>query len=328
VVPTRSRCEHEPVIHHRISVPASLAASHRTYFGESGRAWIDALPVLAEDCLERWRLRPDGAPRSGAVALVLPVVRADGTPAALKLQPVDDETRGEPSALRAWAGRGAVSLLEDDPRTGAMLLERLDATRSLGTVKDDLAALRTLSVILAGLVDVPPPSGLRHLADVAAGVLDRVAPARSGLADASDRRLLDGCAASLREVLAEPGDRLLHWDLHYDNVLAALPSSGRDGWLAIDPKPLVGDPGFDLYPALWNRWGDVERSGDVTRHVRRRFDLMTEVVGLDRGRAAGWTLGRILQTVLWSAENGATRLPAVPAAIARILLDGSRRDGL
>lgn len=321
MVSFRRRWDHAAVIHDRVRVPDSLAASYRTHSGEAGRAWITALPTLAEECFDLWHLRPDGTPRNGAVALVLPVLRDDGTPAVLKLQPVDDETGGEPAALRSWAGHGAVSLLEADSRTGAMLLERLDAARSLHVVDDDMAALQTLSEILARLVAVPAPTGLRRLADVAGAVLDRVPAAQRRLADPSERRLLEACGASLREVLDEPGDRLLHWDLHYDNVLAALPSSGRDRWLAIDPKPLAGDPGFDLYPALWNRWDAVERSGGIPRSVRRRFDLMTEVVGLDRQRAAGWTLGRVLQTVVWTMESGETRLPAVPSAVAKILLN-------
>ncbi|MGR8010749.1 aminoglycoside phosphotransferase family protein [Streptomyces hypolithicus] len=123
--------------------------------------------------MDLWNLRLDGTPSNGAVALVLPVLREDGTRAALKLQPVDDETGGEPAALRSWAGHGAVSLLEADSRTGAMLLERLDATRSLNAVEDDMAALQTLSEILACLVAVPAPTGLRRLADVAAAVLDQ-----------------------------------------------------------------------------------------------------------------------------------------------------------
>src|SRR5690606_10428198 len=81
----------------------------------------------------------------------------------------------------------------------------------------------------------------------------------------------------------EPGDRLLHWDLHYDNVLAG----EREPWLAIDPKPLAGDPGFDLLPALDNRWDDVVAGGDVRRAVLRRFDLLVEALGLDPARSAG-----------------------------------------
>ena len=89
--------------------------------------------------------------------------------------------------------------------------------------------------------------------------------------------------------------------------------------MAIDPKPLVGDPGFDLLAALHNRWDDVIATGDVPRAVRRRFDLMTEILGLDRRRATVWTLARILQKALWEAENGASCSAAFDAAIAEAI---------
>jgi streptomycin 6-kinase len=309
----------------RIEVPEALVAWHHRFFGAAGRPWIDALPDLAADLLDRWQLRVDGAPTCGAVALVLPVLDADGTPGVLKLQPVDDETVGEPIALRAWNGRGAVRLLRHDPASGSMLLERLDS-RSLGTVDDDLAALKILSQLLSRLCAVPAPAGLRRLADVGAELLDRVPAALALVSDPVERRLLDRCVGALRELLPEPGDRLLHWDLHFDNVLAACPrtydSDEREPWLAIDPKPLAGDPGFELLAALHNRWSDVVATGDVPRAVRRRFDLMTETLGLDRQRAAGWTLVRVLQNALWDMENATTSWHTEPdRAVARALLD-------
>ncbi|MEV7971217.1 aminoglycoside phosphotransferase family protein [Sphaerisporangium sp. NPDC088356] len=305
-----------------ITVPEALAASQSRYNGESGRRWVAGLPDLAVLFLDRWRLRPDGRPAHGVAALVLPVLRADGTPAALKLQPADDESRGEPVALRAWAGNGAVNLLDHDPGTGTMLLERLEAARPLSSLPDDTVALRILAGLLARLVALPAPDGMRTLAEIAAAMVEELPKALPSLRDPSDRRLLQTCAASVREVLGEPGDRLLHWDLHYDNVLAAHPSTGREPWLAIDPKPLAGDPGFDLLPALDNRWDDIVATGDVPRAVRRRFDLMTEILGLDRRRATAWTLGRVLQNGLWDVKDGETALRPVQTAIAEALLRG------
>ncbi|AUG76250.1 hydroxyurea phosphotransferase [Kitasatospora sp. MMS16-BH015] len=307
--------------HHRIRVPEALAASYR---GDLGQAWVTALPVLAESFLDRWDLRLDGPPAHGVVALVLPVIRADGSLAMLKLQPVDEETRGEPLALRVWSGRDAVRLLDSDPDTGTMLLERLDASRSLAGVADDTAALQILSELLARLVASPAPAGLSLLADTATAMLDRLPHALRLLDAPADRQLLASCAAAVREVLPESGDRLLHWDLHYDNVLAQHPSSqpaGRTRWLAIDPKPLAGHPGFELLPALRNRWDDVVATGNVPRAVGYRFHLMTEVIGLDRRQATAWTLGRVLQNALWDIEDGAGTLQPEPAEIARALLD-------
>ncbi|MCP2165748.1 aminoglycoside phosphotransferase family protein [Goodfellowiella coeruleoviolacea] len=307
--------------HHRgFTVPAAFAAAHSTVDGVDWQAWIAALPELATDFLDRWRLRLDGPPAHGQVSLVLPVVRADGTPAALKLQPVTEEHATEPVGLRVWNGNGVVRLLDHDVESGTMLLERLDAARSLSSVADDMAATQILAELLARLVAVPAPAGLRTLADIAAAMLDEVPRALPALADPADRALLRTWASAVRELLPEPGDRLLHWDLHFDNVLATLPGSDRGPWLAIDPKPLAGDPGFDLWPALDNRWDDVVASGNVAAAVRRRFDLLTEVVGIDRERAVGWTLGRLLQNALWDVEDGETALPPAQVAIAEALL--------
>ncbi len=95
----------------------------------------------------------------------------------------------------------------------------------------------------------------------------------------------------------------------------SLPESGSPGWRSI-PKPLAGDPGFELLPALDNRWDEVEATGDVTRAVLRRFGLLTEILGLDRERATGWTLGCVPQNALWDLEDGKATLEPAQVAIA------------
>ena len=271
---------------------------HEKYSGEAGRLWIAGLPGLAAVYLHRWQLAIDGQVACGAVALIIPVTRSDGSRAVLKLQPVDDETGGEPAALQAWAGRGAARLLEHDPNSGAMLLERLDASRDLSTMEDDLAAARIIAELLVQLNSVPAPAGMRQLSDVAAATLAGAPEAVRLLGEPDERRLLINCAARFQELITDPIDnRLLHWDLHYFNTLSTL--DGASEWKAIDPKPLSGDSGFELLPALWNRWDDLVETGDASRALLRRFDLMTEVLGLDRSRAAGWTLGRVLQVAVW-----------------------------
>lgn len=290
-----------------VLVPVALRASHAKYFGNATAAWIQSLPDLVDRWRDEWQLRLDGAPQSGAVALVVPVVRADGTPAVLKLQPVDEETRGEPIALACWAGSGAVRLLEHDLSSGSMLLERLDATRSLDSIPEP-RAISVIAGLLRRLNRLPAPPGMRLLDDIAHRIVADAPPIVARATDADERSLLRTCTARLAELLTEPvARRLLHWDLHYDNVLARL--GDHDDWAAIDPKPLAGDPGFELLPALWNRWAEVTATGNIRRALLRRFDLMIEVQGIDAERAATWTLARVLQNALWDLGRlGATRL--------------------
>ncbi len=304
-----------------IVVPPELAELHQKYSGESGRTWISALPALAATYIDHWQLQVDGDSAFGAVALIIPVARRDGSKAVLKLQPVDDETGGEPAALQAWAGRGAVRLLEHEAGSGAMLLTRLDASRDLTVVEDDLAAARVIAELLVQLNSVRAPAGMRRLSDIAAATLAEAPDAVRLARDAEERRLLSDCASRLDEMITDPiEDRLLHWDLHYFNVLATLDPSRR--WTAIDPKPLSGDSGFELMPALWNRWDDLVQTGDVTRALLRRFDAMTEVLGLDRSRAATWTLARVLQNAVWDLVRfNEPQIQPPQRTIAEVLID-------
>ncbi|WP_165396444.1 aminoglycoside phosphotransferase family protein [Streptomyces sp. F001] len=275
-----------------IEIPDGLAAAQAKFNGEAGQDFIARLPELAAAFLDRWELGLDGRPMHGVAALVLPVLRADGSPAVLKLQLLDEESEGEPVALRVWDGDGVVRLLDHDPDTGTMLLERLDPARMLAHVPDTREAVLVIARMLAHLTSVPAPDGMRRLGDIARAMLEQTPRALERIPDPQARGLLADCAAAVREVVDEPGDRLLHWDLHYENVLA----SDRAPWLAIDPKPLAGDPGFDLLPAIDNRFDAAD--------IVWRFDAMTDVMGLDRARARAWTLGRVLQNCLWEIEDG------------------------
>ncbi|QES46025.1 hydroxyurea phosphotransferase [Streptomyces venezuelae] len=290
-----------------IRIPDGLVESQHLYAGEPGRAFIAALPARVREFVERWDLTVDGEPMHGMAALVLPVVRADGTPAAVKFQLLDEETEGEPVALRVWDGDGAVRLLDHDAATGTMLLERLDSGRMLSTMADTRKAVLVLAELLARLTATPAPEGMRGLGDIAAEMIDALPQALKAIADPAERALVERCGGAVREVMGEPGDRMLHWDLHFENVLAG----DREPWLAIDPKPLAGDPGFDLWPALDNKFDADD--------VLWRFDAMTEVLALDRERARAWTLGRVLQNALWEAEDGRPMV-ADDMEIARRLL--------
>jgi streptomycin 6-kinase len=281
-------------------------------------AWLNAAPDLAATYLERWKLQLDGEPLHGMASVVLPVVRTDGTPAVLKLQPPNEENVAEALALRTWPSDAVVEVLEDEPADATILLERLEP-RSLDDIPDDIEATQLLAELLARLSAVQAPAEVRRLDDVVAAMLDEVPRMLPRLADQAEQELVRRYAAQVAELVQEPGDRLLHWDLHYGNVMGAK----REPWLVIDPKPLAGDPCFELFQALNNRWDDLVATGDVPRAIRRRFDLMVEVVGLDRDRAVGWTLGRILQNALWDLGGGENDLDPDHLEIAGALLNRS-----
>ncbi len=108
-----------------------------------------------------------------------------------------------------------------------------------------------------------------------------------------------------RDLVSDPMSvgRIIHGDLHYENVLATpqdlLPDRGE--WLAIDPKPMSGDPHYELAPMLWNRYDEL--AGDVRGGIRRRFQTLVELAGLDEDRARVWVVVRMILTANWSVQD-------------------------
>ncbi|MGA9374411.1 MAG: aminoglycoside phosphotransferase family protein [Mycobacterium sp.] len=91
---------------------------------------------------------------------------------------------------------------------------------------------------------------------------------------------------------------LVHDDLHDENMLAA----DREPWLVIGPRPMTGDPHYEIAPMLWNRWDEPD--GDVRESVRQRFYALTEAAGFDADRARAWVIVRMLHNALWEiTEN-------------------------
>lgn len=278
----------------------------------------EALHARAAEVLDRWSLSPDGPLRSGEAGIVVPVRRPDGLIAVVKVQQPGPEFDAAVVGLGRWDGRAIVRLLASAPDQGAMLLERLDAERSLEAMEDD-DATRVVGSLLARLHRVDPPPGLPRLEAVVSQMLNDATGA-AVLLSGEDRRRFDRWLHLVADVAAMPGSRFLHWDLHFGNVLGA----EREPWLAIDPEPLIGDAGFDLWPALDSGWSRDPRTADAARIVRRRFDILSDMLHLDRACAARWTSARLLQNTLWEIEDGR---PTIPTA-AKVLDDALRSAGL
>lgn len=265
----------------------------------SGEDWLQTLPGLLRDLLDEWELEPTGRSMSGFCSVVIPVrVVGTGDAAVLKVSWPHPEAATEALALQTWNGHGAVRLVRADPARFALLLERL-GTRDLTDVPiDDACAV--IGDLLTTLRRPPHPR-VPRLADYAARQAEELIAAPPVI----PRRYLDQAAALARELVIRPPaeERLLHTDLHFTNVLAA----DRAPWLAIDPKPMAGDPAFEVAPALWNRDGELGTGSQVRWSLRRRLEIICERAGLDEGRARAWTIVREADNALGVADDPSAR---------------------
>ena len=270
----------------RLPIPPELREAAQ----RDGRmAWLDGLPGTLAEVGELWSLTVEEPFRPGGqTAWVAPVRDATGTDFVLKLAWRHPEALHEAAGLRAWEGEGTVRLhaAEAFPETAALLLERCWPGTPLSALPET-----DQDLVLAGLLPrlwITPPLGhafrpLQEMCDQWAQEFEARLTAGPGLLDPGLAR--EGIA--LFRALPATADRevLLVTDLHAGNVLAA----EREPWLAIDPKPYVGDPTYDALQHLLNC--EERLHADPAGLTARLAGLLH----LDAGRMRRWLFARCVQ---------------------------------
>ena len=249
-----------------------------------GAAWLESLPQLAEECAERWSLRLGEPFGQGHVSLTAPATLSDGGQAVLKLSFPEEESAYEADALTHWRGEGAVRLLEVDRERNALLIERADPGTSLWDVEDDEEATLIAASVLRRLWLRPPLDDhpFRLLADEAERWTAQLRSDWEALGRPFEQWLVDAATAATRELAgSQAKPAVCHQDLQGSNVLKAR----REPWLAIDPKPILAEPAFDVASLLRDRRWSIDRA-----IIQRRLDLLAAELDLDRDRMQGWGL--------------------------------------
>jgi streptomycin 6-kinase len=254
-----------------------------------GAAWLDRLPALLAELAEQWNLELQ-PPYPGSNLAYVTRARHRGQTVVLKVQWPHRECEHEAAALAHWDGNGAVRLLAHDVDRHAFLVEHCAPGTSLATCEPS-TALDTLVELLPRLWR-PASAPFRPLAVEAAAWAAGLRDRWEAAGRPCEERLVDAALAYLCDLPASQGEQVLvHQDLHGDNVLAA----EREPWLVIDPKPLAGEREFAVAPIV--RSHELGHSRGATLG---RLDRLCGELGLDRGRARGWT---VAQTMAWSFDG-------------------------
>jgi streptomycin 6-kinase len=240
--------------------------------------------------LTRWGLTPDGDPILTRNSRLLPV-RWRGGPAMLKVALEAEEKAG--SVLMAWwGGEGAARVLaiEGD----AMLLERAQGKTSLADFvhrgRDDEAS-RIICAVVTKL-HAPTTKPMPNLVPLAQWFEELK------LAAATQGGILALSAGAARDLLASQREvAVLHGDIHHGNVL----DFGERGWLAIDPKGLVGESGFDYANLFCN---PDHGTATAPGRLARRIEVVADAAGLERKRLLRWILAWAGLSAVWHLGDG------------------------
>jgi streptomycin 6-kinase len=300
-------------------LPEAVAENVRRLPG--GGAWLAGLPGRLAALRADWAVEPGAPFDGGSCSWAGPVRTAGGAAAVLKVGYPHDEARGEAAALRFWAGDGAVRLLRSSADGFTLLLEAAVPGTPLrdapGRPEELLAAG---AGVLARLWrrPAPPGPGFDALGPVVAGWAELLRERMDRLRPPDADPYLVAAAARLLETLpgSAPRTVVLHGDANPGNVLRA----EREPWLAIDPKPMAGDPAYDPAPMLLQVDPPL-RHPDPEAVLRHRIGLVADVAGGPAERIAVWAFARSVEAGLEMTDRGHPDAPDMlrgARALARV----------
>ena len=241
----------------------------------------------------------------------------DGGAIVLKVSAGDEDERHAADVLDAFDGRGVVRLLARAP--GAWLLERAVPGRTLEDVvarEGDDEATGLMAATIERMTPGPAPAGVPGV-----GHWGQAFTAYQARGDTQIPAALVSTAAAMYTRLADTqrNERLLHGDLHHGNVVF----DGARGWMAIDPKGVVGELEFELGAALRNPWDRPALFSDL-HTVRRRARRFAEALRLDESRVLEWACVQAVMADIWSIEDGGRVGPDSPRLkMAALLLQSA-----
>ncbi len=283
-------------------IPSGFKETVERAFGETGKRWLMKLPAILRECRERWSLVLDEPFENLSYNFVIPGRTSDGAEVVLKVGVPCRELLTEASALNLFEGVGAVRLLEHDAPRGILLMERVTPCTPVYELQGNLEATSVAAILMRRLWRTPPAEHSFPSLAVWFRAFERLRNKFDGGSGSFPSELIAKAESEFVELNASPERSvILHGDLHHGNILY----SARSGWVAIDPKGICGDRGYDVGSFMLNQL-PVGASEFMTMEVLdRRLSIFSDKLEMGRERLARWAFCHAVLSALWDFEESA-----------------------
>lgn len=277
--------------------PEPFASNIKHSFGEAGETFLASLPRLIEEASQRWQLT-DVQPVSNLSYNFVAFAMRGRDKVILKMGVSNRELVSEIEALKLFNGDGACQIMDCDEAKGFLLIEQLQPGTMLADLEDDDERTQIAIQVMQKIWRPAPETGKFIRLEDWFGELRNIRPSFNGMTGPYPKELLERVEAFLPELFAEE-HHLIHGDFHHFNIL-----SSERGWLAIDPKGVIGPCGYEVGPLMRNMWESSMNSAQFEVRSKRRVDLLHNELGWEREKILQWSTAHAVLSSWWDYPNG------------------------
>jgi streptomycin 6-kinase len=297
-----------------MNFPADFTRNILASFEDEGRKWLANLPALIEEASRRWGLNDIQPVPNLSYNFVAFATRPErsGTFSAtkskdkvvLKIGVPHRELVSEMTALKLFDGDGVCQLIDCDEEKGFLLIERLEPGAMLADLENDDERTQIAMDVMRKLWRSVPAAGDGGLSKRFIQLEDWFAELKNiraefdGGTGSFPKEILERVESLLPELFTDEY-QLIHGDFHHFNVL-----SSERGWLAIDPKGVVGPVGYEIGPLMLNPWDNSMDRTPFKVRAKRRVDILSEGLGWAREEIIQWSTAHAVLSAWWDYPNG------------------------
>ena len=301
-----------------MQLPDSFITTIQKAFKEDGKEFLAVLPALIDEASDRWGLTDIQHVPNLSYNFVAFAKRAKED-VMLKIGIPNPELNSEMAALKLFDGDGACQLLACDEERGFLLLERLNPGTVLADITDDdertniaidvmqkiwrpldsgsSLALRVLPAAEQQAVRLQSFIQLSDWFDE----LKTVRPKFDGGTGPFPKKIFERVESVLPELFADENVKLIHGDFHHFNILLS-----ERGWLAIDPKGVIGPAGYEIGPLMINPWGSLSDGVSFKAQTKRRMSILSERLGWEQETILNWATAHAVLSTWWDTQPDGT----------------------
>lgn len=274
---------------------------------ENGQRWLNKIPKIIKKYELEWGIKSLGAFPELSLNYVEKIKTQNGQDGVLKIAfPNDPVFAAELRTLKIYNGEGAVKVLKQNVEDAVFLMERCLPGDPLYSLNSEEKEIEVFSKVCKKIrKKVPAGLSFQKLSEEERYFKWYFDNPKKSKTQLSEDLVKKAYQIFKQLIKTQTEVYLLHSDLHHDNIIKS-----QRGWLAIDPKGLVGEKEFEAGAFIINPGKRFKENADLITEnfFAKRIELISKTSGLKQQRVADWAFVKVILAIIWSIQDNVSKI--------------------